>query len=313
MKINDVILEKAPPGDKYERMVKHIKKGYAKDGKLTDVEKSKAYGAAWKAKNAAKNEATGDKMGQVTSVTPAGDVTIKTPTGTEIKTKKDALLPGAQAGTVQMKPDAADDALKPGTQVVSSEAMDDATKPDMDLSKFKPKTGTPAVPALPQGLQPGVNDLGDGVRVEVKKDGSIEHSSGSGTFFFDKSRKPVRYWTPAFNGLMQDHDLVTGNITLRYAAGPMDVAATYDKTGKVISKKAEYNLGLGKMGFGQEKGITTKSWTPASDAKGEDPITQKDMYAMGNKDKEATYDRAMKQVARENAELDAMLRIAGLK
>ncbi|NBP01638.1 MAG: hypothetical protein EBU90_16185, partial [Proteobacteria bacterium] len=43
--------EKAPPGDKYERMVKHIKTGYSKDGKLTDVEKSKAYGAAWKAKN----------------------------------------------------------------------------------------------------------------------------------------------------------------------------------------------------------------------------------------------------------------------
>ena len=50
-KLNSVISEKAPPGDKYERMVKHIKKGYAKDGKLTDVEKRKAYGAAWKAKN----------------------------------------------------------------------------------------------------------------------------------------------------------------------------------------------------------------------------------------------------------------------
>ena len=40
--------EKAPPGAKFERMVKHIKKGYAKGG-LTDVEKAKAYGAAWKA------------------------------------------------------------------------------------------------------------------------------------------------------------------------------------------------------------------------------------------------------------------------
>ena len=46
--------EKAPPGAKAERMVKHIKKGYAKDGKLTDTEKRKAFGATWKAYNAGK-------------------------------------------------------------------------------------------------------------------------------------------------------------------------------------------------------------------------------------------------------------------
>ena len=43
------LAEKAPPGDKYERMVKHIKKKYSKDG-LTDKEKSIAYATAWKAK-----------------------------------------------------------------------------------------------------------------------------------------------------------------------------------------------------------------------------------------------------------------------
>lgn len=44
--------EVAPPGDKYERMVKHIKKGYSKGG-LTEKERSIAYATAWKAK---KNE-----------------------------------------------------------------------------------------------------------------------------------------------------------------------------------------------------------------------------------------------------------------
>jgi hypothetical protein len=44
----DQIIEKAPPGDKYERMVKHIKKGYSKDG-LTKKEKEVAYATAWKA------------------------------------------------------------------------------------------------------------------------------------------------------------------------------------------------------------------------------------------------------------------------
>ncbi len=42
--------EKAPPGKKYERMVKHIKAGY-KEGGVTDTEKRKSYGAAWKAYN----------------------------------------------------------------------------------------------------------------------------------------------------------------------------------------------------------------------------------------------------------------------
>lgn len=40
--------EKAPPGAKSERMVKHIKAGYAKDG-LTKQEKGIAYATAWKA------------------------------------------------------------------------------------------------------------------------------------------------------------------------------------------------------------------------------------------------------------------------
>lgn len=54
MKDRSGIGEKAPPGDKAERMVKHIKKGYAKDGKITPKEKSIAYATAWKAHNKGK-------------------------------------------------------------------------------------------------------------------------------------------------------------------------------------------------------------------------------------------------------------------
>lgn len=52
--------EKAPPGAKYERMVKSIKKGYAKDG-LTAREKAISYATAWKAKKA-NEEAELDEM-----------------------------------------------------------------------------------------------------------------------------------------------------------------------------------------------------------------------------------------------------------
>jgi len=44
MNLNEV----SPPTKKHERMVKHIKKAYKKDGKLTDDEKSIAYATAWK-------------------------------------------------------------------------------------------------------------------------------------------------------------------------------------------------------------------------------------------------------------------------
>ena len=50
------LTEKAPPGEKAERMVKHIKASYAKDGKLTPKEKSIAYATAWKAHNKGKVE-----------------------------------------------------------------------------------------------------------------------------------------------------------------------------------------------------------------------------------------------------------------
>jgi len=48
--------EKAPPGAKAERMVKHIKKSLSKDGKLSDKDKAIAYATTWKAKKTGKVE-----------------------------------------------------------------------------------------------------------------------------------------------------------------------------------------------------------------------------------------------------------------
>lgn len=55
------VTEVAPPGAKAERMVKHIKKGYAKDGRLTPKEKSIAYATAWKAHKAGRVEEESDE------------------------------------------------------------------------------------------------------------------------------------------------------------------------------------------------------------------------------------------------------------
>jgi hypothetical protein len=58
-----ITLEKAPPGAKAERMVKHIKKTYSKDGKLTPKEKAIAYATTWKAHKEGKveEESTAEK------------------------------------------------------------------------------------------------------------------------------------------------------------------------------------------------------------------------------------------------------------
>jgi hypothetical protein len=58
------VAEVAPPGAEAERMVKHIKQGYAKDGKLTDKEKAIAYATTWKAHNQGQvEEASADLVG----------------------------------------------------------------------------------------------------------------------------------------------------------------------------------------------------------------------------------------------------------
>ena len=45
------VKEEAPKGKKYNRMIKHIKRSYANDGKLTNDEISISYATAWKHKN----------------------------------------------------------------------------------------------------------------------------------------------------------------------------------------------------------------------------------------------------------------------
>jgi hypothetical protein len=65
--------ESAPPTAKGERMVKHVKKGYAKDGNLTDKEKGIAYATAWKQHNKDKNESV-DNPGEDMTKLQEGEV-----------------------------------------------------------------------------------------------------------------------------------------------------------------------------------------------------------------------------------------------
>ena len=77
--------EVAPPGAKAERMVKHIKKGYSKDGKLTPKEKGIAYATACKSHN----------KGQVEENVQFGDkVKNSSPKLSKVKLKESRMMEG---------------------------------------------------------------------------------------------------------------------------------------------------------------------------------------------------------------------------
>ena len=148
----------------------------------------------------------------------------------------------------------------------------------------------PPVPQLP--AQDG--DQGDGSRLTTNQDGTKTYAGAFGSFTYDAQGKAIKYAEPQFAGLGRSIDLATGQTTQNYNAGPMNTTQTTDAKGNVVSHNTEYDLGVGKMAMGRDaKGITSKAYTPAD---GEHSIASKDMYALGNKDKEATYNRAMAQV-----------------
>ena len=93
--IGELILdESAPPGAKYERMVKHIKKSLSKDGKLSDKDKAIAYATTWKAHNAGKvEECAMCEAGDCAEHMEEGEIT-RTP-GKTVHTKTD--FPGYPA------------------------------------------------------------------------------------------------------------------------------------------------------------------------------------------------------------------------
>jgi hypothetical protein len=162
-----------------------------------------------------------------------------------------------------------------------------------------PNIDLPATPPLPQ-------QAGSGEKIETLPNGTTSYTGGFGRYIYDKTGKPLTYQTPSFSGLSQTNDLVTGNITVRYAAGPLDVTTKFDKTGKPLdSTKIQYDLGLGVMGYEKDKGITATTWQD----RGDNVVQSRDMV----KDP-AAYDRAMAQVQQTtNEELNTVLKIAGLR
>ena len=94
-------------------------------------------------------------------------------------------------------------------------------------------------------------------------------------------------------GLNQTIDSKTGLTTRKYSMGPTNVKQITDPKGKILSTDAEVDYGIGKFAFGQAGGITSKAYTPAP---GQEGMSGRDLYSMGNANKAATYDRAASAV-----------------
>ena len=123
------VVEVAPPGAKAERMVRHIKQGYAKDGKLTPKEKGIAFATAWKAHNAGQVEEDLSRRGFLKG---AGAAATMAATGPEIATlvkgfaEKAGGLNGIQALKAMLKVATADELYNMYEYQADSGILDDA-------------------------------------------------------------------------------------------------------------------------------------------------------------------------------------------
>lgn len=153
--------EKAPPGAKFERMVKHIKDKYKKGG-LTDKEKSIAYATAWKAKNKEEEldeEGFIDTMKKVFSSAATGGAT---PAGQPKPTTSLALggastqasAPPAGAGPGSVAP-APKPTATPFTKGGPAVAPKPSTAPATPASQVAGRAAERSVPTPSTSAKPG--------------------------------------------------------------------------------------------------------------------------------------------------------------
>lgn len=181
------------------------------------------------------------------------------------------------------------------------QAMDGATtKAEVNSSGMKKFLQIVKEAELNQPVIENIEDLGSGAQKKTNPDGTYEIGDGTGLKLYSADGKLIKTISPTFAGFSQETDVATGNVTKNYNSGPLNTTQTTDAKGNVVSHNTEYDLGVGKLATGQDaKGITSKSWQGRGE-EAQGVVSNKDLYAMGNKDKEATYDRAMKQVAQAN-------------
>jgi len=185
------------------------------------------------------------------------------------------------------------------------------------LSETIDPKDTPPAPDV-TGMQPGTSkDLGDGQRVKLNIDGTIELSGGWGQIVYNKQGKPLKTSAPKVAGLAVDQDFETGQKTVSYNAGPIQMAQTTDAKGKKVSTSSSYNLGPATLARKADhmKGITTSTVTPNDTET--DPnqlLPTSDIAAARGVDpkKFAKFQQQNPSAVKENSELASIKKLSGL-
>jgi hypothetical protein len=219
-----------------------------------------------------------ENTAKVTDIKPGDTATIDTGTGVtttvDLKKNPTALTKDPESGKLKLTTNPMSN--KPPEQ--GGDSAEQPIKPGDEIElATEAETSETNIPPMPDitGLQPGQSkDLGDGEAVTLNRDSTVSLSGGFGTIVYSSQGKPLKYMLPRMGGLGKTIDLTTNKATTSYNAGPMNI--TQGPDGEV---DAEYDFGTAKAKMSRDaQGKTTSSLT-----------------------------------ARESADLEAMLRIAGLK
>lgn len=133
-----------------------------------------------------------------------------------------------------------------------------------EILKEAPQEGLPPtikplkVPAFPEMPQQD-GELGDGSSAGTSRDGSKFLKGAQGSFIWDKQGQPSKWRAPTFSGMTQTVDMKTGDITVRYQNGPLDVSGVYDKTGKRKDGQGttSYDMGVARVSKGPQGNTMT--------------------------------------------------------
>ena len=164
------------------------------------------------------------------------------------------------------------------------------------------------IPPMPDisGLQPGqAKDLGGGDKVTIAPDGNVHWTGGFGRVVYSPQGKPLSYDTPEFGGLGMKQDFSTGNTTTSYSAGPVSTSLTKNAQGQTISwKGSPFRHGSINVDQAYKDGqptIQTRTGTGS--------LANADLV----KNQDTLNKARLARPTSEDQQLEAMLRIAGLR
>ena len=271
---SEKVEEKAPPGAKAERMVKHIKASYAKDGKLSPKEKSIAYATAWKAHNKGKVEESFEYEGMILTEGAMKDLVINLMTDLESGPRGYNINPAVElkdramasriidktlahgerykrlAGT--LKSQLRDAALEEFGFVDYDQSLEEAnTDPDFDMPLADPVV--PEKPSIFAKAKPVV-------RKPMGMLSSLKKTEQSLNPFESKDMKDIQLegWEQQLNSLLTEGITVTSSTGQQGAPDSVSINATDADAQELLAIVRQAGLGV----FGGQEQPTSNYGAP---------------------------------------------------